>query len=158
MSGVPQLGRRGGGWVVLQFALIALAVTLGVVGPSWPDTASGMRTAVAVVLIAAGAAVAALSARALGSSLTPFPHPAGGETFVAHGPYRIVRHPIYSGGIVFLTGVSLLLSPWALVVTGALAVLWALKSRVEERFLHDRYPGYAAYCESTPSRLVPFVY
>lgn len=158
MLEVPQLGKRGGGWVVLQFALIALAVVVGIVGPSWPDTASGVRAAAAVALVAAGAGVALLSARALGSSLTPFPEPAGGETFVAHGPYRIVRHPIYLGGALFLTGVSLLLSPWALAVTGALVVLWALKARVEERFLLEHYPGYAAYCERTRYRLVPFVH
>lgn len=158
MARVPQLGRRGGGWVALQFALIALAVVVGVAGPSWPDAASGARIAVAIALIAAGTAVALLSVRALGSSLTPFPHPARGGTFVAHGPYRIVRHPIYSGGVLFLSGVSLLLSPWALVVTGALAVLWALKARVEEMFLHEHYAAYAAYCESTRHRLVPFVY
>jgi protein-S-isoprenylcysteine O-methyltransferase Ste14 len=155
---VPQLGRRGGGWVVLQFALIALTLVVGIVGSPWPDAASGFRTALAIALVAAGTAVALLAARALGSSLTPFPHPAGGETFVAQGPYRFVRHPIYSGGLLFIAGVSLLLSPWALVVTGALAVLWALKAQVEERFLLAHYPEYAAYCEATRYRLVPFVH
>lgn len=158
MPRLPQLGRRGGGWVVLQFALIALVVLVGVVGPPWPSAASTLRVALAAVLIGAGTAVTLLSARALGSSLTPFPHPTGGETFVVHGPYRIVRHPIYLGGLLFLSGASLLLSPWALAATAALAVLWAMKARVEERFLHDHYAEYAEYCRRTRFRLVPFVY
>ena len=51
-----------------------------------------------------------------------------------------------------------MLSPWALVPTAVLAVVWALKASVEERFLVARYPGYAGYCERTRYRLVPFVY
>lgn len=155
---MPQLGRRGGGWVVLQFALIAVIVVVGATGPAWPEAASGLRVAVAVALALAGIVVAVLSARALGSGLTPFPHPSGEAAFVASGPYRIVRHPIYSGGMLFLAGVSLLLSPWALALTAVLAVLWALKARVEERFLHEHYAEYGEYCRRTRFRLVPFVY
>ena len=158
MTGVPQLGSRGGGWVVSQFALIALIVVAGVVGPGWPDSAQGARQAVGAMLALAGIVVAALSARALGPSLTPFPQPSAGAAFVAHGPYRLVRHPIYLGGILFLSGISVLLSPWALVLTAALGLLWAMKTHVEERFLRERFPEYAAYCERTRFRLVPFVY
>lgn len=158
MPEIPQLGRRGGGWVVLQFALIAVVVVAGVAGPEWPSTASGLRVAVGIALVVGGAVVGALSARALGPSLTPFPHPSGEASFVAHGPYRVVRHPIYFGGLLFLAGVSLLLSPWALGVTAALGILWALKSSVEERFLVEHYPQYADYCERTRFRLIPFVY
>jgi cystathionine beta-lyase/cystathionine gamma-synthase len=73
-------------------------------------------------------------------------------------PYSVVRHPIYSGGILVFTGISLALSPWALAGTAALAVLWALKARVEERFLAATYPGYEDYSTHVRYRLVPFVY
>lgn len=69
-----------------------------------------------------------------------------------------MRHPVYSGGLLFASGISLALSPWALAATGALAVVWALKARVEEEFLHERYPGYAEYSSRTRNRLIPFVY
>jgi protein-S-isoprenylcysteine O-methyltransferase Ste14 len=46
----------------------------------------------------------------------------------------------------------------ALVGTGLLGITWALKSRVEERFLRDRYATYAAYSERVRYRLVPFLY
>ncbi len=55
-------------------------------------------------------------------------------------------------------GISLALSPAALAVTVLLVVVWALKSRVEERFLRERYRPYAEYCSRTRYRLVPFVY
>lgn len=158
MVEVPSLGARGGGWVALQFALLAAILVLGVVGPGWPDSARWWLKGAGVLLVFAGAFVIAKAARALGSGLTPYPAPAEAAELVDTGPYAVVRHPIYSGGILFAAGISLALSPWALVGTAALTVLWALKSRVEERFLAERYPGYADYCSRTRYRLIPFVY
>lgn len=158
MPEVPRLGRRGGGWVAIQFALIAAVVVVGAGGRSWPGSVSGALAVLGASLALGGTVVAVLSARALGSSLTPFPHPSGEAGFVERGPYRVVRHPIYSGGLLFLGGVSLLLSPWALALTAVLAVVWALKAAVEERFLLARYPEYDAYRRRTRFRLVPFVH
>ena len=158
MARIPQLGRRGGGWVLLQFVLIGIVAVAAVAGPSWPDGWSGVRVGLGVALVLAGALVGVLAARALGTSLTPFPHPSQRASFVAHGPYDLVRHPIYLGGLLLLAGLSLLMSPWALVVTGVLGVLWGLKADVEERFLRAHYPQYADYCRRTRYRLVPFVY
>jgi protein-S-isoprenylcysteine O-methyltransferase Ste14 len=155
---VPRLGARGGGWVVLQFALMAGIVVLGVIGPGWPEFARWWLKGVAVLLVFAGAFVVAKAARALGSGLTPFPRPADAGELVEDGPFSVVRHPVYSGGTLVFAGISLALSPWALAGTAALVVLWALKARVEERFLVARYPAYLEYCTRTRHRLVPFVY
>jgi protein-S-isoprenylcysteine O-methyltransferase Ste14 len=155
---VPSLGARGGGWVALQFALIAAILVLGVVGPGWPDSARWWLKGAGVLLVFAGAFVIAKAARALGSSLTPYPAPAENGELAEAGPYAVVRHPIYSGGILFAAGIALALSPWALAGTAALALVWAFKARVEERFLAARYPGYADYCTRTRYRLVPYVY
>ena len=106
----------------------------------------------------AGVAVAISAGRALRGNLTPFPRPGPGAFLVESGPYRVVRHPIYSGGILSLVGLSLALSPAALALTGVLALVWALKAQVEESFLCTAIPEYAAYCEQTRFRLVPFVY
>jgi protein-S-isoprenylcysteine O-methyltransferase Ste14 len=137
---------------------MAAILVAGVVGPAWPDGARWWLKGAGVLLVFAGAVVVAMAGRALGSGLTPFPKPAEGAELVDSGPYAVVRHPVYSGGILFGAGISLALSPWALAVTAALAVVWALKARVEERFLSDRYPAYADYCTRTQFRLVPFVY
>ena len=158
MAEIPSLGARGGGWVALQFALIAAILVVGLLAPGWPDGARWWLKGAAVRLVFAGALLIALAARALGSGFTPFPEPAEGGQLVGGGPYAVVRHPVYSGGILFAVGISLALSPWALGVTAVLAVVWALKARVEERFLAARYPGYAEYRARTRYRLVPYVY
>ena len=158
MVEVPRLGARGGGWVALQFALMAAILVLGVAGPSWPDGARWWLKGAGALLLFAGALVIVKAARALGSGLTPFPRPPEGGELVETGPYAVVRHPIYCGGILFATGISLALSPWALAATATLAVVWALKARVEERFLRESFPAYGDYCSRVRHRLLPFVY
>jgi protein-S-isoprenylcysteine O-methyltransferase Ste14 len=155
---LPQLGSRGGGWVVLQFALIAAILALGVAGPGWPSSVRWWLKGAGALTAIGGGVVIARAGRALGAGLTPFPRPAERAALVEDGAYRVVRHPIYSGGILFFSGISLALSPWALAGTVVLTVVWALKARVEERLLEERFPGYGAYRSRVPYRLVPYVY
>lgn len=150
--------QRGVGWVVAQFVLIGLTVGAGLLGPGWPDGARLVLRIVGAVLAIGGAALAVRAARALGRSLTPFPLPAASGTLVERGGYGVVRHPIYTGGLLVFTGYSLWTGVWALVLAAALAVLWALKARVEERHLAERYPAYDAYCDRVRWRLLPYVY
>jgi protein-S-isoprenylcysteine O-methyltransferase Ste14 len=156
LAEIPQLGERGGGWVVLQFALMAAILAAGIVGPGWP--AGRLLVVIGILVALAGAGVAVSAARVHRGSLTPFPRPNPGATLVESGPYGVVRHPIYSGGTLFFAGISLALSPAALVLTGVLAIVWGLKARVEEGFLQASDPGYAVYRERTRARLIPFVY
>jgi protein-S-isoprenylcysteine O-methyltransferase Ste14 len=143
---------------VLQFVLVAAVLVLGVAGPAWPDAARWGLKGAGALLVLGGALVLVLAARALGSGLTPFPKPADGGELVEDGPYAVVRHPVYSGGLLIAVGISLVLSPWALAASGVLAVVWALKASVEERFLRERYPAYGEYCSRTRYRLFPFLY
>ncbi|HUF02159.1 MAG TPA: methyltransferase [Gaiellaceae bacterium] len=158
MPEIPSLGRRGEGWVVLQFVLIGVLVAVCISGPRWPDEAGRSLLVVGALVAVAGAVVVAAAVRALGRSLTPFPKPPRGGRLVVDGPYRVVRHPIYSGGILVSAGLSFALSPLALAVTALLAVVWALKSSVEERYLGAAYREYELYCARTRFRLVPFVF
>jgi protein-S-isoprenylcysteine O-methyltransferase Ste14 len=111
-----------------------------------------------VVLALAGAALGAWAARTLGASLTPFPQPRADARLVTRGPFALVRHPIYLGGALFLVGCSLVRSWVALALSAMLLVLWALKARVEERHLLERFPEYRDYCRSVRFRLLPFLY
>lgn len=158
MPEIPSLGKRGGGWVVLQFALMAVVAVAAALGPRWPS-AVARPLAVAGALLAVGGVLLGIAAgRALGSALTPFPRPSRSGRLVERGPYRHVRHPIYTAGILVFLGLSLALSPAALLPAAALAVTWALKSAVEERFLEAHYPEYAAYERRVRYRLLPRVY
>ena len=65
---------------------------------------------------------------------------------VDSGPYAMVRHPIYTGLIAaaFATA-AIRATPWALLGAGLFALGFALKARVEERFMEEALPDYAAY-------------
>ncbi|MGN6475554.1 MAG: methyltransferase family protein [Mycobacteriales bacterium] len=76
---------------------------------------------------------------------------------VTSGPYRLVRHPIYSGVILAGIGTAVALS-WLWLVAVALAAIYFIYSAtVEERFMTEQFPDdYPAY-RSTSKMLVPFV-
>jgi protein-S-isoprenylcysteine O-methyltransferase Ste14 len=141
--------RSGSGWVVAQFGLIgAIAASTRV-----PLRFARPVRAAGIPLAAAGAGLGVAAARRLGGSLTPFPEPRPDGELVEDGPYGVVRHPIYAGGTLFFVGVSLLAGPVTLALTAALAALWSLKAREEERRLERRFPAYADYARRTPRGL-----
>lgn len=143
---------------MLQSLLFVLMPITVLVGPRWPTSAGTPLRIAGGALAVAGLALIAYAFRRLGRSLTPFPRPVTEGSLVETGPYRYVRHPIYTGGLLLCAGVALAYSPLALVPTAGLAVTWGLKVRVEERFLRGFYPAYDAYAARTRYRLVPFVY
>lgn len=76
---------------------------------------------------------------------------------VTSGPYRLVRHPIYSGILVAGVGTAVGLSWTWLVPVGLGATYFIYSATVEERFMAEQFPdGYPAYKRST-KMLVPFV-
>ena len=151
------MGERGGGWVVAQFVLIAAVIVAGFVPPDWPQGAQGVLSALGAVLAIAGLVFAVWAGRTMGRALTPFPKPVEAG-LVTRGPFALVRHPIYTGGLGLFLGYALFAGVPALVLTIALGLLWAGKLRVEERHLVAVYADYPAYQARVPHRLVPFLY
>src|SRR5262245_57860355 len=94
------------------------------------------------IVAAAGLVLAVWAARTMGHSLTAFPRPLPDGELVESGPYRRLRHPIYVGFLLFLAGLALVFSVYALALTGLLALFWFAKARREERYLLERFPGY----------------
>jgi protein-S-isoprenylcysteine O-methyltransferase Ste14 len=79
-----------------------------------------------------------------------------GHRVVSSGPYAFVRHPMYSGTILFFVGAALLLgSWWGVALSPLFAVLFAIRSRIEERALLTGLPDYADYRARVRYRLVP---
>jgi len=75
------------------------------------------------------------------------------------GPYRIIRHPGYLAGIVLLIGMALVLnSAWALLPAILSAVNFVVRTRAEDRFLHENLHGYREFARRTPYRLVPGIW
>jgi protein-S-isoprenylcysteine O-methyltransferase Ste14 len=146
---------RGGLWVAAQFALMAGIAAAWLLPPEWPDSVRLPLRVIGILLVVIGIGLVWWAHGALGRAFTPFTRPPSGAARVEAGPYRLVRHPMYGGGILLFAGVSLEFSVSALALTVALAVLWRGKSAVEERLLMERFPEYEDYRKRTPRRFLP---
>jgi protein-S-isoprenylcysteine O-methyltransferase Ste14 len=81
------------------------------------------------------------------------------QRVVSTGPYAIVRHPMYAGGLLLMLGTPLALgSYWGLVPLAAMMpfLIWRLFD--EEHFLAKKLPGYTEYQQRVRHRLVPLVW
>jgi len=78
------------------------------------------------------------------------------QTVVSHGPYRSVRHPAYSGAILYELAVPVLLGSWWAMIPSVLnVVLLLLRTALEDRALQAELPGYQDYSGRVQSRLIP---
>ena len=154
-------GARGEWLVVAQVLLMGL-VFLGPRAPAgWPAWAFPFARACPVVggaLMAAGGALLVAGLLRLGRGLTPLPYPKDGAELVQTGPYALVRHPMYGGGLVLALGWALCVRGWlTLAYVAVLFVFLDLKSRREERWLAGKFPAYPAY-QRRVRKLIPFLY
>jgi protein-S-isoprenylcysteine O-methyltransferase Ste14 len=79
-----------------------------------------------------------------------------GQHVVSSGPYAFVRHPMYTGSVLFFIGAPLLLgSWWGLAMAPLFALLFAIRAGIEERALLEGLPGYADYTRRVRYRLLP---
>ena len=79
-----------------------------------------------------------------------------GQQVVTQGPYRLVRHPMYAAmGPGAACAALTMQSWWALVPAVAIAVLFVIRTALEDRMLRDGLPGYREYAELVRYRLMP---
>jgi protein-S-isoprenylcysteine O-methyltransferase Ste14 len=76
---------------------------------------------------------------------------------VTTGPYRFVRHPIYSGIILGMVGTAIGVGPYWLVPAAFVGGYFVYSATVEERIMERLFPeSYPAYKRST-KMLIPFI-
>lgn len=84
------------------------------------------------------------------------PTPSQGAELIRSGPYRCVRHPIYTGVLLAGLGAAVLHGHEALwLLAAALILFFTYKSLYEEQLLQAAYPDYAAYKRGTGRFLPP---
>lgn len=82
-----------------------------------------------------------------------------GQKVISTGPYRWVRHPLYSGSAVMMLFTPLALGSYVSLPFFALLIpIYVVRLLNEEKVLRHELPGYAKYCEETRYRLVPHVW
>lgn len=107
-----------------------------------------------------GVAIRLWSFQTLGRYFTFTVQTSKDQPVISDGPYRVVRHPGYTGLLLALTGLGLFIGNWvsAVVLTAIVTAGLVYRIRVEERALlqtlGDRYRDYAA----GRKRLVPLIW
>jgi protein-S-isoprenylcysteine O-methyltransferase Ste14 len=81
------------------------------------------------------------------------------QRVISTGPYALVRHPMYAGGLLYFLGTPLALGSWWGLVPFAATLpflIWRLFD--EEAFLARNLPGYTEYRDKVRFRLMPGVW
>jgi protein-S-isoprenylcysteine O-methyltransferase Ste14 len=82
-----------------------------------------------------------------------------GHHVVTEGPYKTIRHPGYTGIIIFMLTTALALnSLWTLTLSGALSLLLIIRTTLEDKTLQEELDGYKDYAQKVRYRLVPWVW
>lgn len=75
------------------------------------------------------------------------------------GPYRYVRHPAYLGTILYELAVPVLLASWWALIVGVFnAILFILRTALEDRTLQAELTGYDDYASQVGYRLLPGIW
>ncbi len=139
-------------WVAVQAVLFVVYGYALIATPS-PDW--GAARWFGALLILGGATLALPALIAHGRKLTPLPEPNRALGLKTMGVYAHIRHPMYTGLLLFTFGLAILFQkPWGIVLSVVLTVFFNLKAREEERFLRQCYPDYIDY-QRTTGRFLP---
>ena len=145
--------RRGGWWVVVQFALMIVVLGFGIYlrGSGW-----GMAAITAgIALVVLGGVFGIAGVAVLGRNRTPFPQPRANSELIQHGIYARVRHPLYASVMLISLGWALVWQSWPALVPAVLLVpFFHAKARREERWLREKFPEYLDYEKRVP-RFLP---
>jgi protein-S-isoprenylcysteine O-methyltransferase Ste14 len=161
-EGATRIGGAGGRIAILAclIATIPVANLTPRVVPAAAIRPAAVAFAAGLAVLLAGLVLRGWSFKTLGQYFTHTVMVSSDQPVIATGPYRVLRHPSYTGVILAGIGIGLASANWAglagLLLLTLTPLLWRI--HVEERALRmtlgDRYRAYAAQHK----RLVPLVW
>lgn len=156
-----------GGWLGgrIIFAVIVILILnlpqfsgLWAWADGWAIFQNEILRVTGVILVAVGIAFAIWARRHLGRNWSGTPRMKVGHELVISGPYRFVRHPIYTGMLLGLFGSALAAGPVWLVAFIIFGIVFIRRIGIEEKYMMQLFPDqYPAYRARTKA-LIPFVW
>jgi protein-S-isoprenylcysteine O-methyltransferase Ste14 len=112
-----------------------------------------------VLVFGGGEAVMVWSIWTLGLWFTPRIGVQRGQELINSGPYRVLRHPFYSGLLASMLGFPAVFGSWIGIVVAAIAVpLVVYRVAVEEEQLEKEFEEEYRSMKRRTWRLVPYIY
>jgi protein-S-isoprenylcysteine O-methyltransferase Ste14 len=154
-QGLLTLDRRAR-WGV---ALKGIAYTLLWQGSFWTRSIAAWQTLLSVWLFVAACALSWTAAFALGRQLRVDAALAADHALIRSGPYRFVRHPIYTSMLGVLLGTGVLVAPWYLLLAGVVLFLAgaAIRIQAEDALLESRFGDEFRDYQRTVPGFIPLV-
>jgi len=153
-----------GSWVLINYGIKAArlaAVFAALVTPPWTEGVGRLGLyGVGLGLMITGTQLRRHCFRILGENFTFSVRVAGPDTLVEQGAYRSIRHPSYTGGMMYNVGIGLALTNWesTLLLTVTMIIAYAYRVHIEECALIDVHgQQYRDYMRRT-KRFIPFIY
>ena len=112
-----------------------------------------------VLMILLGSLLRRYCSRTLGEYFTGDVKARADQPVISSGPYRLVRHPSYTAGMMMFIGIGLALGSWLslAILTIATVATYSYRVMIEERALFDTIgEPYRAYVKER-KRFIPFV-
>lgn len=137
-------------FVLLQFSLL-IYLSLNI---SWSHL---KPSSIALILFAFLLGIYSIFSMGF-KNLSIFPKVKVNAKFIIKGPYKIIRHPMYTA-LIFFSIATILTNPSPDIILAVflLVFILLLKLNVEERGLEKAFPEYINYKKDT-YRLIPFIY
>jgi protein-S-isoprenylcysteine O-methyltransferase Ste14 len=149
---------RLGLWLFLAFALGWLAfIPLDVFRLRLLPPPPGAVSALGLASVVAGVTIIQLAvAQNRFAAPTIHDQSAEGQKVIDSGPYALVRHPFYAGGLLVYLGAALWLGSYAAAIASSgFLVMTLARIVIEEAWLREHLPDYAAYAKRVRGRLIP---
>jgi len=129
--------------LILFTAYLFRIPELDVTIPSWLQYTGLLLAALGVILAPA-------SVIALRNSLSVFPTPKDSAELIQSGIYKYIRHPIYTGILLFTFGFSIFsMSGFRSLIFLSLLILFKFKATYEEKLLQSKFVDYDQYKTTT---------
>jgi len=160
----PPKGAKRWDTILVSFIGLAVLVRLIVAGLdlryNWiGDVPFGLQAAALVMAVLGYAlGVWALAVNSFYSQVVRIQEERGHQV-VTSGPYRFVHHPGYTGTILFELAVPVMLGSWWAFGLGVIiAILFVIRTALEDKTLLRELDGYDDYAQKTSRRLLPAIW
>lgn len=123
---------------------------------NWPLKSSICIKNTGLLIAFIGLFIGVLALLQLNKNISPFPTPKNTANLLQIGLYKYMRHPIYTGIILLLSGYSVYQNSfYKLGISILLLILFYFKSNYEELRLEQKFPDYKNY-KSKTNRFFPW--
>ncbi len=155
--GVKQGTRAWRARPVAVIIVVLAAVVVRLLKPSSVSVHSSVLEAAGVILLLTGLGLAVWARLQLGRNWGPPMTKKDEPELVTSGPYRFVRHPIYSGILLGVLGTALATNIAWLVVFAVIGAYFFYSAWTEEKLMTAAFPAAYPTYRARTKMLIPFV-